>query len=107
MNHFVMYYEKCLKQLIFYTEAQIFRMLVTNRETTLKESTRLMDSKFVSMFQGHFPDTQLSECIQFVLQYISLKKERNDKQHANLKQVFITYTGMDLIQEATEGNNNF
>lgn len=107
MNHFVMYYEKCLKQLIFYIEAQIFRMLVTNREKTLKESTRLMDSKFVTMFQGHFPDTHLSECIQFVLQYISLKKERNDKQHANLKQVFITYTGMYLIQEATEGNNNF
>lgn len=79
-------------------------MMVTNRDKPLEERTGLVDSKFVSMVQGHFPVTHLSECIQFVLQDISLQKGECRKQQANRKQIFKTYTGKDLIQEATEGN---
>lgn len=79
-------------------------MMVTNRDKPLEERTGLVDSKFVSMVQGHFPVTHLSECIQFVLHDISLQKGECRKQQANRKQIFKTYTGKDLIQEATEGN---
>lgn len=93
--------------MIFSLEAQVLRMMVTNTESTLKERTGLIDSKFISMVQGHFPDNYLSDCIEFVLQDISLQKEGSGKQRANFKQVFLTYTGKDIIQEDTEGNKFF
>lgn len=73
-------------------------MLVTNSDT------KVLDSKFISMSRGHFPESYLAESVQYVLQYISTEEERKGSQHADIKPIFISYYGKDLQQEETEGS---
>lgn len=73
-------------------------MLVTISET------KVLDSKFISMSRGHFPESHLAESVQYVLQYISIQEERKGLQHGDIKPIFITNNGKDLQQEETEGS---
>lgn len=79
-------------------------MLVTNTEQNLRERTKHMDRKFTFMTQGNFPESHLAEPYQFVLQCISLQEDQKaDLLQSDLKPVFISYNGIQLQQEETEG----
>lgn len=82
-------------------------MLVTNTEQTLGERTKHMDKKFAFMTQGKFPESHLAEPFQFVLQCISFQEDQKaDLLQSNLKPVFISYNGIHLQEEETEGSNS-
>lgn len=93
--------------LFCFSESQIFRMLVTNTEQNLGERTKHMDRMFTFMTQGNFPESHLAEPYQFVLQCISFQKDQKaDLLQSNLKPVFISYNGIHLQQEETEGSKS-
>lgn len=80
-------------------------MLVTNTEQNLRERTKHMDRKFTFMTHGNFPESHLAETYQFVLQCISLQEDQKaDLLQSDLKPVFISYNGIQLQQEETEGS---
>lgn len=90
-----------------FSEAQIFRMLVTNMEKTPEERKRIVKEKFEQMAKGCFPESYLAESLQFVLHWFSLQKHQKGAQNTLFKPVFITYNGSDLQQEETRGKLNY
>lgn len=86
----------------FLTEAQIFRMLVTCTDKNIDERRTLVDRKLALISQGHIPESQLAEHVQFVLQCISLE---NRGRHGQLfeKSIFKSYSGSDLELEESIG----
>lgn len=92
--------------MIYFSEAQIFRMLVTNMEKTLEERKRIVKEKFEQIAKGRFPEFYLAESIQFVLHWFSIQKDQKGAPNTHFKHVFITYNGSDLQQEQTRGKLN-
>lgn len=90
-----------------FSEAQVFRMLAICTEKPLDERRKLVDRKVAIMSPGHFPKSNLSENIQFVVQSISFQEEPRRLQsskHTNSERekIFKSYSGRDLeLEEGT------
>lgn len=90
----------------FLTEAQIFRMLVTCTDKNIDERRTLVDRKLALISQGHIPESQLAEHVQFVLQCISLGNRGRHGQlfeKTKFESIFKSYSGSDLELEESIG----
>lgn len=72
---------------------------MTCTDRNLDERRNIVDRKLALLSQGHIPESQLAEHVQFVLHCISLEDKRKqgqpfEKFHFEL--IFKSYSGSDL-----------
>lgn len=72
---------------------------MTCTDRNLDERRNIVDRKLALLSQGHIPESQLAEHVQFVLHCISLEDRRKqgqpfEKTHFEL--IFKSYSGSDL-----------
>lgn len=90
-----------------FSEALIFRMLAICTEKPPDERRKLVDRKVAIMSPGHFPISNLTETVLFVVQSISFQEEPirlQSSKHSisEREKIFKSYSGRDVeLEEGT------